>query len=349
MRVESFESLPVVEKSGLLLVGDPHVADVPPGQRLPGYREQILDKLRHCLDHAREQGLEPVFLGDLFNWPRDNSNALIVELIELFRPWRPWVLVGNHDKYQARYTDDVSMAVLDAAGAVRLMVEPSPQFILRTGNGDALVVSVPDGHRLPRSIELPPEPTGADECEQPLQQTGDTAARAPRPTAVQDVIVLTHHNIRFPEFPDRAYSIKEMPGATWVINGHIHRPQATVKKGVTTWANPGNITRLTFSRRSYERIPAAAIWKPGMDDLEKWVVPHLDFYEVFPEQDFPPEEDAPQEGESRFLQGLERLAWRRTREGAGLKRFLTDNLGPDDPESELIWTLYEEAVSHDDA
>ncbi|WP_022662085.1 metallophosphoesterase [Paucidesulfovibrio longus] len=313
--------LPEVRGEGLFFVGDPHVADAPPGHRLPGYREQILDKLERCLQEAAGRSLVPVFLGDLFHWPRDNSNALLVALMELFRPHRPFVLVGNHDKHLARWTRDVSLAVLHEAGVVRLMGEPGPQFVLKTPAGRVLVGATPDGGRLPTGF-MPAE--------------GDP----------ETVLWCAHHNISFPDFLDRAGRIKELPGIDWLINGHIHRPQPQVRAGRTLWANPGNITRLTFSRRSLKREPAAAIWTPGCAELERWVVPHLDFYEVFPRQEFPPEEQE-SEGESRFLAGLERLAWRRSREGTGLRDFLSANLNPERPETGLIWELYEEVVKNE--
>lgn len=307
-----------VTANGLFLVADPHLADTPPGQRMPGYREQVLDKLAACLDRAGELGMAPVILGDLFHWPRDNSNKLLVALIDLLGRHRPFVLVGNHDKYQARLTRDVSLAVLQAAGTVRLMDEPGPQFVLSTPTGDALIGASPDGSPIPHGFD--------------------------RDDSTPAVVVwLTHHNLQFPEFLDRATRLKELPGIDLVVNGHIHRPQPVVAKGSTTWANPGNIVRLTFTRRSKERKPAAHIWKPGMAAPEAWVVPHLAFSEVFPDQDFPPEEQE-EAGESRFLSGLERLAWRRTQEGLGLKEFLQANLNPEQPETRLIWDLYEEVI-----
>lgn len=311
-------SLPVYEGTGLLLVGDPHLADIPPGQRLPGYREQVLDKLRTALERAAEIDALPVILGDLFHWPRENSNALLVALLQLFAPHKPFVLVGNHDKHQARLADDVSLSVLRQAGVVRLLDEPGPQFVLRSPTGAALVGASPDGSPLPRLFDKAP---------------GDP----------QTVIWLTHHNIQFPEFQTRAHGIRELPGIDLLVNGHIHRAQPAVRAGSTLWLNPGNITRLTFTRRSQERVPQAFFWRPGSEDLEPFVLPYLPFSEVFPDQDFPPEEQET-EGESRFLLGLERLAWKRTREGTGLRQFLQTNLNPELPESALIWELYEEAV-----
>ncbi|CCH49568.1 metallophosphoesterase family protein [Pseudodesulfovibrio piezophilus] len=312
----------VVEAKGLFLIADPHLADTPPGQRLDGYLDQIMNKMAACLDRARELDLAVVFLGDMFHWPRDNSNKMLVDLIALFGSRQGndqvWALVGNHDKYQARFTDDVSLAVLEAAGVLRLMKEDGPQFRLKTDKGDVLVGASPDGTPLPKGYE---------------KQEGDP----------DTVIWLSHHNIQFPEFMEKAYSIKELPGIDWLINGHIHRPQPTLTKGQTSWANPGNVTRLTFTRISMTREPAAAIWTPGCGDLEKWVIPFEPFAAVFPDQELPPEE-VQVEGESDYVKGLERLAWQRTQEGMGLKEFLTDNVPRETREGELIWELYEEVV-----
>ncbi|WP_243358410.1 metallophosphoesterase [Fundidesulfovibrio terrae] len=308
--------LPRIAGQGLFVICDPHVAATPPMQRLEGYREQVTAKLTACLERARELGCHPVIAGDLFHWPRENPNSLIVELIELLRPHMPSVLVGNHDKYLARFTRDVSLAVLDAAGAVRLMSEPGPQFWLDTPEGPALVGASPDGSHLPRQVD----------------RNGAVAT-----------VWFSHHSISFPDFQDRLLFPKEIPGLDWVINGHIHRPQPMVVKGATRWCNPGNITRLTFTQRTRERVPAASVWRPGAQELTRWPVPVLPFEKVFPDQPFAPE-PGPEERKSLFLKGLERLAWRRTQEGLGLKDFLSANLNPEHPETGLIWELYEEVA-----
>lgn len=313
-------NLPRRSAQGLLLIPDPHVAATPPMQRLESYMDDVLAKLAACLDHAAAEDLVPVILGDLFHWPRENPNVLIVALIELFRPHHPFVLVGNHDKYQARFTADTSLAVLRAAGVVEVLADPGLFLRLDTPTGTAVIGASPDGAPLPASVEKP-----ADE----------------------ESVWLTHHNIGFPDFLDKHVKIREIPGLDWVINGHIHRPQPTVGAGGTRWANPGNITRLKFNRRSKERVPAAAVWRPGAAELAPWPVPHRPFEEVFPDQEFPPEEAEAANEPSRFLEGLARLAWRRTREGAGLGEFLRANLNPESPETAIIWELYRE-VTHAD-
>ena len=309
--------LPRIKAGGLMCIPDPHVAATPPGQRLEGYCGQVLAKIQACLDAARDLDLAPVIPGDLFHWPRENPNSLLVDLIALFAAQRPYVLVGNHDKYQARFTRDVSLAVLEAAGVVRLMAEPGPAFWLDTPQGPVLVGGSPDGSPLPRSVER-----------------DDALA----------VVWLSHHGVAFPDIHGGFIAPREIPGVDWVINGHIHRPQPMVTLGCTRWANPGNITRLTFSASTKARVPAAAIWRPGAPELEPWVVPHLPFEQVFPDQPFPTEADF-EERRSLFLKGLERLAWRRTQEGLGLNQFLSANLNPEHPETALIWKLYEE-VAH---
>jgi DNA repair exonuclease SbcCD nuclease subunit len=209
------------------------------------------------------------------------------------------------------------MAVLEAAGAVRLMKEAGPAFWLETPSGPVLVGASPDGF---------PIPSGWEKSGQEI------------------VVWLTHHNIDFPDFNEKRVKMRELLGIDWVINGHIHRPQPTVTKGQTRWANPGNITRLTFNRATAERKPAASIWRPGAADLERLELPHKPFAEVFPDQELPEETPPEVVSDSGFLQGLERLRWRRTKEGAGLKEFLQANLNPERPETAVIWELYREVV-----
>jgi len=320
MEMPGGEGLPSVKADGLFIVADPHVAATPPGQRLEGYREQVMAKLAACLEYARAHGLHVVIAGDLFHWPRENPNGLVVELIELFGPHRPSVLVGNHDKYLPRFTRDVSLAVLDAAGAIRLLHGFGPRFRLETPRGSVLVGASPDGSPLPDRVDR-----------------GDAVA----------TVWFSHHGIAFPDCEGGTILPREIPGLDWLINGHLHRPQPMVVKGGTRWCNPGNITRLTFSQNTRSREPAAAIWRPGARELERWPVPCLPFEAVFPDQPFPPRLGS-KESESLFLAGLERLAWRRTREGIGLKTFLADNLTPGEPETGLIWELYEEVAGGTD-
>lgn len=314
-------ALPRIEAKGLLFMADPHFASPPPGQRLEGFAAQIRDKVAAGLVEARTRGYIPVILGDLFHWPRENPNGLIVELIELFRPHVPWVLVGNHDKYQARYTEDVSLAVLEAAGVVRCIKEAGPVLVFEAGGRRVVLGGSPDFTPLPSSYA----------------KEGDEL-----------VIWITHHNIGFRDYQDKPIKPAEIPGVDWVVNGHIHRPQPMQPHGQTRWVNAGGLTRMQFTRGNMERRPAALVWTPeaqAAGELERFETPFLPFSQVFPDQELPPEApESEQDRESLFVRGLERLAWRRTQEGMGIRQFLTDNLDRSQPEAALVWELYEEVI-----
>lgn len=315
--------LPEFHAAGLLFIGDPHLAATPPGQRQEGYLEQVLDKVDAALAEAMRRDLVPVFLGDTFHWPRENPNSLLVRLIGFFGNWssryrKPWLLVGNHDKYQARFTPDVSLAVLDAAGVIQLMDSQGAQFLLHCQGDTVLLGASPDFTPIPDSWER---------------------------GAADTVIWITHHNLGFPDFMDKHLRIKEIPGVDWVVNGHLHRPQPTQRKGRTRWVNPGGLVRMQFTRYNSQRRPAVAIWTPQCsDDLERFELPILPFEQVFPDQELPDDVNGQVERESLFVQGLKRLAMRRTREGLGLKQFLEQNLDSAAPESPLIWQLYQEVI-----
>ncbi|GKT28662.1 metallophosphoesterase, partial [Aduncisulcus paluster] len=126
-----------VKANGLFLIGDPHIASTPPGQRLGDFAADVLDKLEACFERAAELDMIP----------------LILDMIGLFGKYKPFVLVGNHDKYQARFTPDVSMAVLDAAGVINLISEHGPALELETPQGLVLVGASPDSTPIPKEFD----------------------------------------------------------------------------------------------------------------------------------------------------------------------------------------------------
>ncbi|MGQ9920769.1 MAG: metallophosphoesterase [Desulfobacca sp.] len=302
---------------GLLFIGDPHVAASPPGYRLDDYRRTILEKLAFCLDMAGRNYYLPIILGDLFHLPRNNPNHLLVDLIELFRPYQPWVLVGNHDKHEARLTRDVSLAVLAAAGVIRLLADPGPVARVQVGQHVVLIGASPDWTPLPEGLADP---------------------------AANLVVWLSHHDLRFPDYEGGRVALKELPGIDLVVNGHLHTPKPPSRCGQTLWWNPGSISRLTRSFASQSRQPAVSVWRPGMAEPEVEIIPHRPFAEVF----VPLEEDEAIASagldESMFIKGLENLMMRKTQEGLGLRAFLEANLHPHDEVDKIIWELYTEVM-----
>ncbi len=307
------------ELEGILFIGDPHIASSPPGFRLDDYSRTVLEKLAFCLDLARERRCLPVILGDLFHVPRDNPNSLLVALIEMFREPVPWVLVGNHDKHEARLTRDVSLAVLDAAGVIRLMREHGPAVSARVGGKSVLLGASPDWTPIPPEVS----PEGHD-----------------------FVLWVTHHDLCFPGYDSGRARLREIPGVDLVVNGHIHTPKPPQRRGCTTWCNPGSIVRINRSQFAMDMRPVVSIWTPGAGELECLEVPHRPFDEVFPSLELTGDPATAPVDESMFIRGLENLALRRTTEGVGLRAFLDSNLDREDPVDGLIWELYEEIMTY---
>lgn len=313
-----FEDL---EFEGILFIGDPHISASPPGHRLDDYGQTVLEKLAFCLDTASRCRYVPVILGDLFHVPRNNPNHLLVDLIELFRETKPWVLVGNHDKYEARFTHDVSLSVLGAAGAVRIVDKPGAFASLRILGKKVLLGASPDWTPIPSGVER----MGHD-----------------------FVLWITHHDLCFPGYESGRLGLKEIPGIDAVINGHIHTPKPPQRAGQTIWYNPGSIVRITRSIHTLGIEPGVGIWTPINHEtgMELLAVPHKPFCEVFPPLDEEPDSlsGLPLD-ESFFIRGLENLSLRKTTEGIGLKAFLEANLNPGDSVDRIVWELYEDVLS----
>ena len=240
--------------AGLLFIGDPHVAASPPGFRLDDYAQAILGKLAAALDMAREHNFLPILLGDLFHLPRNNPNALLVALIELFRSSRPFVLVGNHDKHEARLTRDVSLAVIEAAQAIRLIDRAGPVCSLMVAGSRVFLGASPDWTPLPKQVDR-----------------GDHDA----------VIWLSHHDLGFPGYDGARVQLREIPGVDMVVNGHLHTPRPPKQCGSTVWFNPGGIARLTLSPYSRDLTPSVSVWRPPGRELTPGAAAAPAFYGDF--------------------------------------------------------------------
>jgi predicted phosphodiesterase len=307
------------EYAGILFIGDPHAAASPPGFRLDSYAETVLGKLSFSLEAAAKRRCLPIILGDLFHVPRDNPNSLLVALIEMFRPHVPWVLVGNHDKYEARLTRDVSLAVLDAAGVIRLLDGEGPVASMTVSGKKILIGASPDWTPIPAAVD----PEGHD-----------------------FVVWLTHHDLAFPGYESARTNLREIPGVDLVVNGHIHTPKPAQRLGRTLWCNPGSLTRISRSEVTRKVKPVITAWVPGTPDLDVIEVPHQPFDEIFPAMDLTDGPEAAPLDESMFIRGLENLALRKTSEGVGLRAFLETNLTNENPIDAIIWELYEETMRH---
>ncbi len=289
--------------AGLLFVGDPHLSPRAPGFRKDEYAETVLGKLRWCVDYARNEKLLLVLLGDLFHHPRDISNRLLVELISLFRE-PVWTVAGNHDCSENALSDNDTLAVLAAAGCVKLLDRDGPS--VQNINGATVVLGgTAWGQYLPKSFD-----------NSMYQKEGEPVF----------TFWVSHHDIRFPGYDDAGrFDCREISGIDAIINGHIHRTLPEVKSGQTRWINPGNICRVSRSDTTREHQPRVLRFDVSRDGwTSRYVdVPHQPFDDVFHPIVAGETIDL---GDSMFVTGLTELASARTTSGAGLQAFLDANL-----------------------
>ena len=293
---------------GVLFIGDPHLASRNPGFRRDDYPRVLLDKLRWCLGEAREQGLLAVLLGDLFHWPRENANWLLVALMDLLAAQPVLAIPGNHDCHEDELTEHDSLMVLARAGRLTLIDRDGPW--LGAVRGHPLVL-------------------GGTAWGQPLPEEVAPPRYTPAPEREPTVVWITHHDVVFsgPEIP-RYVIPRPIPGVDLVVNGHIHCREPVLVRGETTWLNPGNIARV--SRDEVIRAHRPAALRLDLDGPRRWrttfiEVPHQPFEEVFYDEVLAAAEAEPDDG-SPFVRGLKELAARRTDSGAGLVYFLEKNL-----------------------
>ena len=287
------------EYSGILCIGDPHLCSRVPGFRKDDYPRTALGKLRWCLQYARDERLLPVLLGDLFHYPRDNANWLMVELMGLL-DGEILTVVGNHDCNENSLGEDDTLSVLLAAGRLRRLGECVWSGTI--GGTSVAVGGANWGERLPERV--------------------DRAALG----LPQFVLWAAHHDVSFPGYEEGGrLGCREIEGIDLVVNGHVHRSLDDVICGGTTWCNPGNISRVNRGDATLRHVPGALRIEVGSDGWRKTriEVPHEPFGEVFhPEL----AGDTVQAGNSLFIQGLAALQQCRTSGGEGLRDFLHKNL-----------------------
>lgn len=306
---------------GILFIGDPHLASRNPGFRKDDYPRAILEKLRWCLQHAKEQQYLPVLLGDLFHWPQDNANWLLTDLLQLFLGRTILAVTGNHDTTERRLIANDSLSVIHAAGGLTLVDQQGPwrgQI-----NGKSVVI-------------------GGTQWSEPIPKEFDRAEN-------ELVIWVTHHNIRFGGIEEQWLKPKELPGIDIVVNGHIHTPYDDLVFGQTTWMNPGNIARVQRAEGVRTATPRALALT--IDAQQQWQthlveIPHQPFDEVFYELGI--EEELTNTG-SEFIKGLESLRMLKTADGSGLMEFLNQNLQQFEPAVQTeILSLAREVCDHDE-
>jgi DNA repair exonuclease SbcCD nuclease subunit len=287
---------------GLFIIGDPHLEARIPGLRKDDYPHTILNKLIWCFSYAQNERLLPIILGDLFDKPRDNSNWLMVRLLEVL-PSELIGIYGNHDCAEPQLNDHDSLSLLVKAGRYRLVDEQNPW---RGEIGGRPVI------------------IGGSSYRQPLPERYLTSTHTATGGLPPFVVWLTHHDFLLPDYDEGRIPLREVPGIDMIVNGHIHRKMEAARLGGTLWCNPGNISRRARSEATRTHVPAAL--RVDLDARSyqfHWVeLPHEPFDAVFHEVIADP---VVEQSQSAFITGLAELQARRTASGAGLLEYLRQN------------------------
>ena len=315
------------EFTGLLFIGDPHLASREPGFRKDNYARTVLSKIRWTIDYAKAERLLPVMLGDLFHNARDNMIWMLVDLLVLLGACpggRLCGIYGNHDCKENQVGDHDTLSILLTAGHLRLL-DRAP-WTGRMNGCHVVVGGTSYGQALPKSFD-----------------------RAGLPSSEPSrVFWVTHHDLRFSGYDDGRIECRAIPGIDVIVNGHIHRPLPDVVAGDTTWINPGNITRVSRGGASRDRQPAVLridLAADGAWSRRMVPVPHEAFDDVFhPEVEVPAEL---MDASSQFILSVAALESARTASGAGLRQFLDAHLGNfDERVAREINSLAEEVLQN---
>jgi len=311
--------------AGLMFIGDPHLASRIPGFRKDDYPKVVLEKLDWCLETAKKEQLLPILLGDIFHYPRDNANWLLVEFMRLLEPFKGEVLsvTGNHDCFENNLSEHDSLLLFSQAKQLRLLDQSD----------------VWQGMIADKQVQI-----GGSAWNQAIPTE---FVRVPE---VDSVFWLTHHNLAFNPEWQGMLSARPIPGIDFVINGHIHTPQQPLQRGDTQWLNPGNIARVSRGDTHSQRAPQMLVMHPMVEGWhsENRVVPHEAYEAVFHasiEQAYTATAQP-----SAFITGLAELQSRQTHSGAVLHEFLKENLKNVDPQiAQYIFQLAQEFIEHDAA
>jgi predicted phosphodiesterase len=238
--------LPVIEATGLVLIGDPHLTSNRPARRLDrDFRATVIGNLEQAIDIANELDAQAVCLGDLTDDPDEKDQWLIANLFRVLRKAKYPVIhvLGNsHDKRHNHLTDDTALGIVRMAGVINVVEQSGPVAILKLGHDRQYTVRL---GATPHGIEVPKTVTGMFNGE----PEGYT-------------IWITHHDWAFEATYPGAMALHEIAGVDLMVNGHIHGTKKPVTLGRMTAFNPGNIIRLSIDLIDH----VEAVWPFAPDE-----------------------------------------------------------------------------------
>lgn len=237
------------EFNGVMFIGDPHVSSRKPGRRKDkNFGDTVVGKIQFLIEHCNENGLLPVFLGDMYDSAYEPDERLKTKLLRTLKSSHqtPLANVGNHDIANAVLADGDSLVYLAEAGAVKLNAYAGALETIKVGDKLWGIGATPYGQEI-------------------------TADARPFFGKVDMIVWLTHHDLAFEDPYPGSMPLPEVKGAKLVVNGHMHLRKKTKKVGESIVFNPGNITRQFID--AIEHDPAAfVLTREGR--LEKVEIPH---------------------------------------------------------------------------
>lgn len=238
----SISDLPKV--NGFLNIGDQHLSFTPPGHRKPGYAGQVLRKIAAAIEICNKQNLVPLFAGDMFDSPVENSETIKTILQEILKKSNnmPITNVGNHDKKSNKLAKSDTLSVIGAGQTIKVidkLTVPGEELLYNVNGKIVAVGFSPYGTDIPD--DLSHFDNGADRW-----------------------IWMTHHDLAFEGVYPGAIEPFPIKKCDLVLNGHMHMYKDPVVYGGTVWCNFGSIART--SRDLVNEIPSVFEVTPDMDN-----------------------------------------------------------------------------------
>ena len=223
----------LIKQNKVMFVGDIHLMDKQPKNRLDDYSLAIRTKLTECFEIAEERKLDAVvLLGDLFEvyevgpLLRNQTLDILKGVPNGNKPWSfpIYVCVGNHDLDSSSNLDKTALGTLISAGyLIKLDYEPS--------------LGISFAHYSPT-------------LDRDIKQGYLTTSSA--------IIWVCHASIstKLDRFGEYAYLFEDTPlhpNTSLVISGHIHHEMKQTRSDGKRFINPGAISRYSASRDNLEK------------------------------------------------------------------------------------------------
>jgi len=223
----------LIKQNKVMFVGDIHLMDKQPKNRLDDYSLAIRTKLIECFTVAEEKKVDAVvLLGDLFEvyevgpLLRNQTLDILKGVPNGNKPWSfpIYVCVGNHDLDSSSNLEKTALGTLISAG-----------YLIKNDYEPSLGISFAHYHpSLDRDI------------------------KAGHLTTSSAIIWVCHASIsnkldRFGEYTFLFEDTPLHPNTSLVISGHIHHEMKQTRSDGKRFINPGAISRYSASRDNLEK------------------------------------------------------------------------------------------------